>query len=113
MKSWVLELRNYIRRAGRPGRCRHLNEVLSIRTQESTDDHHLRQDRQTSMKSWVLELRNRMSDYRWEPNPHLNEVLSIRTQESVISRCSPTKSHHLNEVLSIRTQEFVFDFTGL
>ena len=60
----------------------HLNEVLSIRAQESRPC-----------------IRSANTGY------DLNEVLSIRAQES--SAAFPNQSHamHLNEVLSIRAQE--------
>ena len=59
-----------------------LNEVLSIRAQESPP-----------------------APDETPPHPDLNEVLSIRAQEwSVSSPCSRSDTN-LNEVLSIRAQE--------
>ena len=106
MKSWVLELRNAFSRIRFHILLADLNEVLSIRAQESPSGIiatpisyrtsmkswvlELRNalasaqgadPDQTSMKSWVLELRNCFAWWLWWCRSNLNEVLSIRAQE--------------------------------
>ena len=63
-------------------RASYLNEVLSIRAQESEE-----------------------YDTLFSGMTHLNEVLSIRAQECRARKQSADRPAYLNEVLSIRAQE--------
>ena len=62
---------------------KNLNEVLSIRAQESPRPE----------AGWI------------RSTPDLNEVLSIRAQEFIAAMNRGVDHDHLNEVLSIRAQE--------
>ena len=85
MKSWVLELRNAFSRIRFHILLADLNEVLSIRAQESPSGIIATPiSYRTSMKSWVLELRNWTRPTSPATSSYLNEVLSIRAQESCI-----------------------------